>query len=122
MSLLSKYLRSLRTRRHLSELKIAKRAQLDLDSYRCIEANPELISLPVLNRIFDVLRITGDEFIEFSYIATRVYSPTDESPGSEMEKEISETAKIIEFKDKRGLNGVKRKRRVKKLTRDTDLE
>lgn len=116
MSLLSKYLRSLRTRRNLTDLKLAQRANIELTEYRDIENNPEKVPLSLLHKIFKAFGITADEFEEFNFIAhSLLFKPRGPLQPPSITVETDET-NVLEFKSKIGLND---RRKKKKLTKDS---
>lgn len=112
MSVLSKFIKTLRAKRNISDQYIAQTMDMKLEEYSNLEKNPEIIPVSLLYKLFRALRVTDEEYLEFNQLLHCILYK-ENSPASD-----NKDSNVLEFKSKTGLNG----RRKKKLTKKTDGE
>lgn len=79
MNMLGKFLRSVRLRRNISELKAARRSGLPLEDYVRYEYAPEKVPLSKLNKMFDAIEMSGEEYIIFTGLCVKIYKSKPKS-------------------------------------------
>ena len=94
MNQLGKLLRSVRLRKNISELKAARRAGMSLEEYVQYEYSPEKVPLSRLNRIFNAIEMSQEEYVTFSELCMTVYQTNSKEP-DELKKNFMGTEQMV---------------------------
>ena len=72
-SQLGKLLRGIRLKKNISELKAARRCQLEVDEYNRFENDPTTAPLNILKNIFNAIEMTEEDLLDFQTLSNGIY-------------------------------------------------
>jgi transcriptional regulator with XRE-family HTH domain len=71
-SKLTQYVRAIRQKNNVSDIKAADRCGLTLSEYILLEKNVETLALTQLKTVFQAIEMTQDEFFDLQELMTKV--------------------------------------------------
>ncbi len=105
MSNASRFLKAIRLRRSWSESHVAYNAKMTTEAYLDIESDPCSVPQKTLNKVFDALKVTEDEYTDFQIVARQEMS--------EARKKDREKLKIVPLHKSIGINDEKKEKNEK---------
>jgi hypothetical protein len=107
MDKLGKFLRSVRLRKNISEMKAARRAELPLEEYVRYEYSPAKAPLDKLSRMFEAIEMAEEEYAVFTGLCVAFYQstprPLEELVHTPRARRMNIFGNVIPLQDRRGI-------------------